>query len=74
MEVLLAQIDEQAGKSRLTNTERLRNHLKKDSLALLLLDAWAGGGTPAAREARLLAVLHRYSAKEAAPNAPASVE
>ena len=49
----------------LTNAERLRAHLSKDSLAAALLTAWEAGDASGA-QARMLAALTRFHAPHAA--------
>jgi hypothetical protein len=61
-------------KTNLTNVERLRGHLKPNSLALALLDAWDMGGNAQDRRARMLSTLQTYSLEEDLGNATAPSE
>lgn len=58
----------------LSNSERLKAHLKTGSLAVTFLDAWFKPGTAQERQARLLDALAAHGSTESAGNAPPSAE
>jgi hypothetical protein len=69
-----ALLPEAADNKNLTNVERLRAHLKPDSLAAMLLEAWDEGADAQQIRTKMLSALQSYSTGKGADNAPAQTE